>query len=121
MDDIIISGDSMMPTLSHGEKVCVSKSDTYHKGDIVCFYLPGKQQSVIHRVIKIYKGIIYSCGDNRLIPDIGIKKSYISGKVKFKYAGNKHLQIEPCRRFILTLIFIRIYIKFRILKTFLSD
>ncbi len=116
MNDIIISGDSMTPTLSHGEKVSVSIKDSYCKGDLICFYLPGTQDFIIHRIVKIYRDIVYTCGDNRLIPDIGVKQSSISGKVEYKYRDNQHLSVAPFKRFILTAIFIQFYVWIRVFR-----
>jgi len=118
MDNIIISGDSMVPTLSHGEKVSVAIKDSYCKGDLICFYLPGTKDFIIHRIVKIYNDVIYTCGDNRLVPDMGVKKSSISGKVEYKYRDNQHLPIKPFKRFILTEIFIQLYIWLRVLRRY---
>lgn len=72
---VLVSGESMEPTLSHGDFVIARKQDTYEKGDVVVYSIPegetGAGGLVIHRITggSAADGYILQ-GDNRTTPDL---------------------------------------------------
>jgi len=71
---IIVSGDSMLPTLRHGDLVIVRRQDAYAPGDIVAYRVPqgepGAGHIIIHRIVggSAQEGYVTQ-GDNHAIPD----------------------------------------------------
>jgi signal peptidase len=72
---ILVSGDSMEPSLSGGDLAVLRQQDTYHGGDIVAFRVPkgqpGEGGMVIHRIVggTAEQGFIMQ-GDNKERPDL---------------------------------------------------
>lgn len=66
---IVVSGDSMEPTLHSGDLVILRAQDTYELGDIVTFAVPegepGAGALVIHRLTASEGGAWVPRGDNR--------------------------------------------------------
>ena len=71
---VLVSGESMEPTLHHDDFVVVGRQDTYEVGDIVAYRIPepdtGAGSIVIHRIIggSAEDGYLLQ-GDNRTTPD----------------------------------------------------
>lgn len=71
---VLVSGESMEPTLHHDDFVIVGRQDTYDEGDIVAYRIPGSETGagaiVIHRIIggSAEDGYLLQ-GDNRTTPD----------------------------------------------------
>jgi nickel-type superoxide dismutase maturation protease len=60
-----VEGDSMLPTLKHGEEVLVQRSESFEIGDIVVANHPFKQSVVIiKRISEISEKGLYLLGDN---------------------------------------------------------
>jgi nickel-type superoxide dismutase maturation protease len=60
-----VEGDSMLPTLKHGEEVLVQPSETFEIGDIVVANHPFKQSVIIiKRISEISEKGLYLLGDN---------------------------------------------------------
>jgi signal peptidase len=71
---VLVSGQSMEPTLHHDDFVLVGRQDAYEDGDIVAYRIPesdtGAGAIVIHRIIggSDESGYLLQ-GDNRTTPD----------------------------------------------------
>lgn len=71
---VMVSGQSMEPTLHVGDLAVVRKHDSYGRGDIVAFYVPegepGAGAIVIHRIVggSAEEGFVMQ-GDNKTAPD----------------------------------------------------
>lgn len=64
----VVSGDSMEPTLSHGDLVLVKRQDSYAVGDVVTYTIPsgeGAGRNVIHRLVGHDDDGWLTQGDNR--------------------------------------------------------
>ena len=67
---VIVSGESMLPTMSSGDLVIVQRRDRYEHGDVVAYRVPTEDGSrgalVIHRIVagNAKAGYIFR-GDNR--------------------------------------------------------
>jgi nickel-type superoxide dismutase maturation protease len=60
-----IEGDSMLPTLQHGEQVLIQQTETYQINDIVVAQHPYKTSVIlIKRISEINKKGFYLLGDN---------------------------------------------------------
>jgi signal peptidase I len=72
---IIVSGNSMEPTLHPGDLVLVRTSSSYRVGDVVAFRIPEGQAGagalVIHRIVgrSAREGFVLQ-GDNKSSPDL---------------------------------------------------
>jgi signal peptidase I len=71
---VIVSGESMLPSIHGSDLVVVRKADSYRVGDVVAYRIPegeiGAGQLVIHRVVGGSIGAGYLVkGDNRELPD----------------------------------------------------
>src|ERR687892_63615 len=72
---VLVSGESMEPTLIHNDFVIARRQDTYQTGDVVVYRIPegetGAGGLVIHRIIggSAEDGYILQ-GDNRTTPDL---------------------------------------------------
>ena len=72
---VLVSGESMEPTLIHNDFVIARRQDTYENGDVVVYRIPegetGAGGLVIHRIIggSAEDGYILQ-GDNRTTPDL---------------------------------------------------
>ena len=85
---LIVSGESMEPTLYQGDLVVLRKQSTYGVGDIVAFEIPkgdpGAGAIVIHRIIETGPDGYLLQGDNKPIPDLWRPSDeHVSGKVWF--------------------------------------
>jgi len=71
---VVMSG-SMKPTLEPGDLILVQKADPagLKVGDIVVFRVPWSDIPIVHRVIAIDDGRIFTKGDNNLYPDPGYR------------------------------------------------
>jgi nickel-type superoxide dismutase maturation protease len=60
-----VEGDSMLPTLKHGEEVLVQPTETLQIGDVVVAKHPIKQSVIIiKRISEINEKGLYLLGDN---------------------------------------------------------
>jgi nickel-type superoxide dismutase maturation protease len=60
-----VEGDSMLPTLKHGEEVVVQPTETFQIGDIVVANHPYKQSvTIIKRISEINEKGLFLRGDN---------------------------------------------------------
>ena len=75
---VVLSG-SMEPTLSVNDLVIIKEADVYAEGDIVV-YQTGKDL-IIHRIIGIEDGMVYTQGDANNAQDTPTDVSQIKGKL----------------------------------------
>ena len=69
---LVVEGDSMHPTLHHGDVVVARERGHYAVGDVVVFYIHvgDSRTRVMHRIVDIAgDGSIITQGDNRSTPD----------------------------------------------------
>lgn len=72
---VLVSGDSMLPTMHTSDLVIVHEHDTYAKGDVIAYHVPEPDPAagaqVIHRIVggSARDGYVVQ-GDNRTAPDI---------------------------------------------------
>ncbi len=70
---IIVKGTSMEPKFHTGDLAVLRKQDSYRKGDIVAYRIPGRSAGaghlVVHRIIGRSHGGYLMQGDNRSTPD----------------------------------------------------
>jgi len=80
-----IVGESMNPTLLHGDQVLVRKTKEFSVGDVVVARHPYKKELIIKRVAKIENDDILFVGDNTDSTDSrhfgNVKRTAIIGKV----------------------------------------
>lgn len=66
---IVVSGDSMEPTMSDGDFVILRERAVYSVGDVITFEIPagepGAGTLVIHRIVDTERGTFVPQGDNR--------------------------------------------------------
>ncbi|MBE7020288.1 MAG: helix-turn-helix transcriptional regulator [Ruminococcaceae bacterium] len=78
---LTVTGNSMFPLLTHlRDSVTVKGSDNYKKYDII-LYVRNNGDLILHRIVKVKKGIYYLCGDNQTVIEYPIYKDQIIGKV----------------------------------------
>ena len=102
-------GYSMYPLIRPREDILhIVKADSFQKGD-VALYKDSKGQYVLHRILKIKKGVVTLAGDYNPFKDPKIEKSKLLGKLVdiTKKGGKKILlpQDEKARRFFYTNFF----------------
>jgi signal peptidase len=86
---VVMSG-SMKPTLEPGDLILVQKVDPMNLkvGDIIVFEVPWSSTPIVHRVVAIEDGKIFTKGDSNLYPDPGYRSPEdIYGKV-IEVSGN---------------------------------
>lgn len=79
---LVVTTESMKPTINAGDLIIISSSNEYNKNDIVTFV--DEDICVTHRIIKNENGMFITMGDANNIADNPIKKDQILGKVIFK-------------------------------------
>ena len=84
---LVVHGDSMLPTLKNKDKVVLEKKEQIDVGDIVGYYIEtdDKIKIVVHRAIFVRKTYILTKGDNNdFIDPIRVVKPSILGVVRRK-------------------------------------
>ena len=76
---IRVSGTSMYPSIHNGDKIQISRSDSYVTGDIVVFMYK-ENEPLVHRLVKIKGNTFYCKGDNTFRLE-DITREQILGKV----------------------------------------
>mgnify|MGYP003571269150 CR=1 FL=1 len=69
--ELILHGNSMLPTFISGETIRIHKKNDYKIGDIIAYYiiLNEKIMIIIHRLIFVRKQYVLTKGDNNVIID----------------------------------------------------
>ena len=81
---LIVHGDSMLPTLKDGNVIKIEKCNEYRIGDIVVFYtiVENQLKIIVHRVIFVRKTYVLTKGDNNdFVDPIKVMNTMILGKV----------------------------------------
>ncbi len=86
------NGNSMLPLLKTGESVTIKRTAAYKKGDVVLFRKPDGG-FVLHRICKMDKNLIYTCGDSLTGIDEPITADKILGKAVAFIKKEKTLKI----------------------------
>jgi signal peptidase I len=81
-----VSTNSMFPTIMAGSVITFEKKDKYKEGDVVV--LKESNGFIVHRIVKINKNIVVTCGDNNFRDDDFTSIKNILGKV-VNVTGNK--------------------------------
>lgn len=89
---VIVSGESMEPTLSQGDLAVVRKQPTYAPGDVIAFKVAegesGEGAIVIHRIVERGPDGYVMQGDNKPIVDIWTPvDDEVTGKLWFHLDG----------------------------------
>lgn len=79
---LVVTTESMKPTINAEDLIIISKCDKYDKNDIVTFI--DEDICITHRIIKTEDGMLVTKGDANNIEDKPIKEEQIIGKVIFK-------------------------------------
>lgn len=96
----IPNGTSMLPAIAGGrDKVTLAPlPERIKNGDIVLFKTEGGNV-VLHRVIRRKKGLFTFCGDNLSIPEQGIPKGLLIGRVtEIERNGKRISLLSPAQR-----------------------
>lgn len=73
-----VSGESMLPTIPNQSYLLGVSTQNYDIGDVVCYYKPGENKTVVHRIVWKSEGWLTNTercnfyrtqGDNNEIPD----------------------------------------------------
>lgn len=89
-----IIGRSMYPLLLAGDKVSLTKNNSYQLNDIILFKRPGTENSyILHRIRLIENNQYYILGDNSLGLDI-ISKENILAKMDGIYKGTEFYSLD---------------------------
>jgi signal peptidase len=96
---VIVSGQSMAPTLHGSDLAVLQKRSDYRPGDIVAFRVPegepGGGGTVIHRIVRgnAEEGFVMQ-GDNKKAPDLWRPtKDEILGRLWFSIPGGGHFLV----------------------------
>ena len=90
-----VSGNSMWPILVHNrDSVVITPCTKPKRGDVVLF-CPVEGQYLLHRIYRIKKDRIYTCGDGNCHRDGDFPVSSIMGKVVTLERKGKQI---PCTR-----------------------
>lgn len=94
--NLTVTGDSMYPLLkSRVDTVVLAMPKTLKKRDIV-FYKRNNGFYILHRVLKIKKGVLTIAGDNEMEKEFPIYENQVIGVVKsFKRKGRNYSVTEP--------------------------
>ena len=79
---LVITTNSMEPTIKAGELIIITEKNSYNSGDIIT-YIDEDDFSVTHRIIKINEKTMITKGDANNINDKETKVDNIKGKVIF--------------------------------------
>ncbi len=89
----VTKGASMVPLLvSKRDSVVLTKGDSYKKGDVVLFRNE-KGDFVLHRIVKLKDGKIYTMGDSLLTEDTPIKEQNIIAKATAFIINGKKINV----------------------------
>ena len=90
-----VSGNSMWPILAHNrDSVIITPCAKPKRGDVVLF-CPMDGQYLLHRIYKIKRDRIYTCGDGNCYRDGDFPVSCVLGKVRSLERKGKQI---PCNR-----------------------
>ena len=79
----------MFPMLKDNRnEICVVKPDVINKYDVV-LYKRDSGEYVLHRIIDIRDGGYVCCGDNQWVPEYGVRRDQIIGKLDRWFKGKK--------------------------------
>lgn len=82
-------GTSMFPLLmDNRNEICIVKADEIKKYDVP-LYKRESGEYVLHRIIDINDDGYVCCGDNQWVPEYGVKREQIIGKLDSWYKGDK--------------------------------
>jgi len=79
---LVVTTESMKPTINAEDLIIISKADNYEENDIITFI--DDDICVTHRIIKNKNGKLITRGDANNIEDDPINENQILGKVIFK-------------------------------------
>ena len=68
---LVVHGDSMLPTIKSGDRITVVKTNNYKVNDIIVYYtiIQNKISIIAHRVIFVRQTYILAKGDNNSFID----------------------------------------------------
>ncbi len=92
-------GTSMLPLIVQGEdSVVLRRSDKPLKKKDIAFYRRDNGQFVLHRIVKVSRGGIYTmCGDNQTILEPNIRPDQIIGYVSDIYKKESRLNMKSLK------------------------
>ena len=92
-----VSGNSMWPTLAHNRDSVVVRACTKPKRGDVVLLCPMEGQYLLHRVYKVRKDRIYTCGDGNCFRDGAFPVSCVMGTVVTLERKGKQIPVSSLR------------------------
>ncbi len=68
---------------ARGDLILLVGDNNPKTGDVVIYNLPGRDITIIHRVVEVRNGSVIVKGDNNAVPDPAVKKEAIIGRAVF--------------------------------------
>ncbi len=68
---------------ARGDLILLVGDNNPKTGDVVIYNLPGRDITIIHRVVEVRDGSVIVKGDNNAVPDPVVKKEAIIGRAVF--------------------------------------
>jgi len=98
----MLEGGSMRPAFRDGDLLLMKKvqSASLKPGNVIVFYSPGFQKTLIHRIIGFRESgserMLLTQGDRSCRPDEPVRQQFIKGRVSARLISGK---FRPCRRY----------------------
>ena len=82
---VVVSGDSMLPTLKTGDFLVIDRGNKVQKGDIIVFSLSSKHKELVKRVIAEAGDMVEITASNIKVNGETIKEDYIKSNKSYSY------------------------------------
>lgn len=82
---VVVSGDSMLPTLKTGDFLVIDRGNKVQKGDIIVFSLSNKHKELVKRVIAEAGDTVEITASNIKVNGEMIKEDYIKNNKSYSY------------------------------------
>ena len=82
---VVVSGDSMLPTLKTGDFLVIDRGNKVQKGDIIVFSLSSKHKELVKRVIAEAGDTVEITASNIKVNGETIKEDYIKSNKSYSY------------------------------------
>lgn len=82
---VVVSGDSMLPTLKTGDFLVINRGNKVQKGDIIVFSLSSKHKELVKRVIAEAGDTVEITASDIKVNGEAIKEDYIKNNKSYSY------------------------------------